>query len=164
MRSGVLVILSTLAAASAWARVDAENRVTLFQEPGKDNDGVTVIHPQTDVTAGLGESASISAGYEVDMVSGATPSLYSRSAVDAITAPTRFDDLRQAARASLGWNATAVGINAWILGEIAFLWSTVAAMPEADRNFFYVFWAVYVALSVLIGVLTWRVTRQRSGD
>lgn len=59
---------------------------------------------------------------------------------------------------------TALGINAWILGEIAFLWSTVTAMPEADRNFFYVFWAVYVALSVLIGVLTWRVTRQRSGD
>ena len=59
---------------------------------------------------------------------------------------------------------TAVGINAWILGEIAFLWSTVAAMPEADRSFFYVFWAVYVVLSVLIGLLTWRVTRQRSGD
>ena len=59
---------------------------------------------------------------------------------------------------------TAVGINAWILGEIAFLWSTVAAMPEADQRFFFVFWAVYVALSVLIGLLTWRVTRRDSGD
>ena len=58
---------------------------------------------------------------------------------------------------------TAVGINAWILGEIAFLWSTVAAMPQADRAFFYVFWVVYAALSVLIGVLTWRVTRRDAG-
>lgn len=57
---------------------------------------------------------------------------------------------------------TALGINAWILGEIAFLWSTVAAMPEADRNFFSVFWVVYVALSLAIGALTWWVTRRRT--
>ncbi|MGA8046738.1 MAG: hypothetical protein WCA30_10800 [Dermatophilaceae bacterium] len=57
---------------------------------------------------------------------------------------------------------TALGINAWIFGEMAFLWSTVAAMPEADRDFFYVFWAVYVALSLAIGTLTWWVTRRRT--
>lgn len=56
---------------------------------------------------------------------------------------------------------TALGINVWILGEIAFLWSTVAAMPEADRAFFYWFWVVYVVLSLAIGVLAWRVTRHR---
>ena len=57
---------------------------------------------------------------------------------------------------------TAVGITAWILGEIAFLWSTVAAMPEGDRNFFYVFWVVYVVLSLAIGALTWWVIHRRT--
>lgn len=58
---------------------------------------------------------------------------------------------------------TALGINAWILGEIAFLWGTVAAMSAADRSFFYWFWGVYVALSLVIGALTWRVTRSSPG-
>ena len=56
---------------------------------------------------------------------------------------------------------TAVGVNAWILGEVAFLWATVAAMADADRDFFYAFWVAYVPLSLLIGLLTWRVVRVR---
>ena len=52
-----------------------------------------------------------------------------------------------------------LGILAWIVGEMAFLWATVAAMPESDRSFFYAFWAVYLPLSLAIALLAWRVTR-----
>ena len=55
---------------------------------------------------------------------------------------------------------TGLGILAWIVGEIAFLWGTVAAMPESDRTFFYAFWAVYLPLSLAIAFLAWRVTRR----
>jgi hypothetical protein len=56
---------------------------------------------------------------------------------------------------------TALGIVCWIVGEIAFLWSTVAAMPQADRDFFYVFWIAYLPLSLAIAALTAWVTRSR---
>jgi hypothetical protein len=56
---------------------------------------------------------------------------------------------------------TAVGIVCWIVGEIAFLWSTVAAMPQADRDFFYAFWIAYLPLSLAIAALTAWVTRSR---
>lgn len=55
----------------------------------------------------------------------------------------------------------ALGINAWIIGEIAFLWSTVRELPDADRRFFYAFWGVYLPLSLLIGALAVRVTKDR---
>lgn len=57
---------------------------------------------------------------------------------------------------------TGFGILAWIVGEIALLWSTVAAMPQSDRTFFYAFWAVYLPLSLAIAALAWRVTRRTS--
>lgn len=58
---------------------------------------------------------------------------------------------------------TGLGILAWIVGEMAFLWGTVAAMPESDRAFFYAFWAVYLPLSLAIAVLAWRVARPARG-
>ena len=54
---------------------------------------------------------------------------------------------------------TGLGILAWIVGEMTFLWTAVAAMPESDRAFFYAFWAVYLPLSLAIALLAWRVTR-----
>lgn len=58
---------------------------------------------------------------------------------------------------------TGLGILAWIVGEIAFLWGTVAAMPQSDRSFFSAFWAVYLPLSLAIAVLAWRVSRRPAG-
>lgn len=51
----------------------------------------------------------------------------------------------------------AVGINAWIFGEIAFLWDAVAEMPADEQRFYYVFWVVYAPVSLLIAALTARV-------
>lgn len=53
----------------------------------------------------------------------------------------------------------ALGITAWILGEIVFLWGTVQDLPAGDRRFFYGFWVVYVPLSLAITALAVRVTR-----
>lgn len=55
----------------------------------------------------------------------------------------------------------ALGITAWILGEIAFLWGTVQGLPAADQRFFFGFWIVYVPLSLAITALAVRVTRGR---
>lgn len=57
----------------------------------------------------------------------------------------------------------AVGINAWIVGEIAFLWGAVADMPSGEQRFYYAFWAVYVPFSLLIAALVARVVRRTPG-
>ena len=57
-----------------------------------------VIHPQTDVSATLGSTVGIAAGYSVDIVSGATPSVFR---VDAISTATKFSDTRHQVRGSL---------------------------------------------------------------
>ena len=101
---GALALLQSL---PVFADVQAASRFTMFREPGTKNAGITVLHPQTDVSAEL-NGASVSAGYEVDMVSGATPRVF--GGVDAVTSATRFTDLRQAARASVGWNVADVGL------------------------------------------------------
>jgi hypothetical protein len=57
----------------------------------------------------------------------------------------------------------ALGINAWIFGEILFLWTAVQELPALDQRFFYTFWAVYVPLSLAIAAFAVRVTRDRLG-
>jgi len=108
----VSVALTGLSAANANG-VEVESRFTIFREPSKlsKNAGITVYHPQTDVRATLGDAFSIGANYEIDMVSGATQRVQS-AAVDAISSATKFDDFRQAAGGSLGWNMTDIGLSA----------------------------------------------------
>lgn len=92
---------------ASHADVQGASRLTLFREPASQSEGITVIHPQTDVSATLG-GASLAAGYEVDIVSGATPRVF--GGVDAVSAATRFSDLRQTVKSSLGWNVSDVGL------------------------------------------------------
>lgn len=68
---------------------------------------------------------------------------------------------RRALDPRIAWTilVVALGVNAWIIGEIAFLWGAVRDLPEADRRFFAAFWGVYLPLSLVIGVLAARVTR-----
>lgn len=105
------VVLGLLAAAPARAGVEAASRITVFQETssGARDTSVTVLHPQTDVSANLGEALSISAGYQMDIVTGATPRI---QGVDAVSSATRFEDLRQTAGGGLGWNLGEVSLNA----------------------------------------------------
>ena len=68
---------------------------------------------------------------------------------------------RQELSSRLAWLIllVALGINAWIFGEIAFLWTAVQDLPAADQRVFYGFWAVYVPWSLAIGALAAHVTR-----
>jgi len=81
-----------LAGSARAAEVEAAQRVTLFREPSSSNDGITVIHPQTDASVTLGSTVGFGAGYAVDIVSGATPRVF--GGVDAVSTATKFSDNR----------------------------------------------------------------------
>lgn len=96
------------------ALVRAEDAVdatfTYFQErrPGTgDKTVLNVYHPQFDVGIDLGEHTAIAAGYEADVVSGATFALYAPippgEQVDVISGATLFDDLRHSGRAGIAF-------------------------------------------------------------
>ncbi len=113
----VLVALAALAPA-APARADdpteASTRLTYFREPStQNNKGITVIHPQVDVAAPVGGGVGVSAGWEADAVSGATPSIFGPSVgVDAITKATEFHDFRQQAHGGLTYTRPDASIGA----------------------------------------------------
>ena len=134
-----------LASLALWpartdANVEASTHVMLFSEPSSTNKGVQVIHPQTDVSAGIGPHATVGAGYEVDIVSGATASIYGPP--DAISGATHFSDERQQARANLAIETPLVGLSAgysygW---ERDYRSRTLALSARGDfleRNFSY---------------------------
>ena len=134
-----LPALSVLAmfALRAYADVQAASRVTVFREPSADNAGVSVIHPQTDVSADLG-GASLAAGYDLDIVSGASPRVF--GGVDAVTAATKFSDVRQTARATVGWNVSDVGLSAgysygWESDYLSHTMQVAARGDFLDKNF-----------------------------
>jgi hypothetical protein len=115
----VALLLLALApdARPARADVEASTHLTVFREASNAGAPVQVIHPQTDVAADLGRWASVSAGYAVDVVSGATPIAYGSSSdavvgVDAVSGATRFSDLRQQAQGGLTVNTPLVGLSA----------------------------------------------------
>jgi uncharacterized protein DUF3570 len=94
------------------AGVEAASHLTLFREPSTNGGSVQVIHPQTDVSATLGQTASITAGYEVDLVSGATPAVYGAAQPDAVSGATRFSDQRQQARGGVAIETPLIGLGA----------------------------------------------------
>jgi hypothetical protein len=129
-----------LAPARTDASVEAGTHLTVFHEVSSGGSGLQVIHPQADVSAGLGKSASLSAGYEVDIVTGATPSTYGGSTPDAVSAATGFSDERQQVHAGLAFETPVVGLNVgysygW---ERDYRSHTISAAAHADfleRNF-----------------------------
>jgi len=106
-----LACLVTCAGRGNAAEVEASQRGTLFLEPSniKGNAGITVIHPQTDVSATFASGLGIAAGYAVDVVSGATPRVFgvrndaSGRPVDAISGATKFSDVRQQVHGGLSY-------------------------------------------------------------
>ncbi|HEX2657995.1 MAG TPA: DUF3570 domain-containing protein [Polyangia bacterium] len=98
-----LMVLTLGPRAVRAAEVEAAQRFTLFLEPSsiKGNKGITVSHPQTDVSATFSTGLGVSAGYAVDIVSGATPRVFGARTdtggrpVDAISGATKFSDIRQ---------------------------------------------------------------------
>lgn len=98
-----IVAIGAVAGEARAAEVAAAQRATLFLEPSseKGNKGVTVFHPQTDVSGTFASGVGIAAGYAVDIVSGATPRVFgvrndsSGRPMDAISGATAFSDTRQ---------------------------------------------------------------------
>jgi hypothetical protein len=93
-------------AAPARAGQDGSARVTVFAEPSTANMGVTVTHPQLDLATTLGPDFKLAAGYEVDIVTGATPRIFGphTGPVDVVTSATKFSDVRHQGRAALSYD------------------------------------------------------------
>jgi Protein of unknown function (DUF3570) len=88
---GALALANALVA-PAQLRADDQVRaaVTYFVEPAP-NTELTVVHPQVSYAQDFGEHVGISAGYDADVVSGATPQIFG---VDVTSAATKFNDVR----------------------------------------------------------------------
>src|SRR4029077_7898148 len=84
-------------------------RVTLFREPSTRNNGVTVVHPQVDASAALGSSFNLIAGYQVDIVTGATPQTFT---IDAVSSATKFSDVRHEVKGGFAFNRPTSGLGA----------------------------------------------------
>jgi hypothetical protein len=103
-RAAPVLFVALLWTGRARATTEAASRVTLFKEPSAANEGITVVHPQVDVSAALGSSLNLAVGYEVDIVSGATPAIFGpRSSVDTITSATKFSDIRHQVRGGFSY-------------------------------------------------------------
>ena len=103
------VVLSVAVAGPAAANTEATSRVTLFREPSTNNKGVTVVHPQVDASGALSSTFNVTAGYEVDIVSGATPRTFR---VDAISGATSFSDVRQQVKGGFDFTRPTSGLSA----------------------------------------------------
>lgn len=104
----LLVAVTTTAGATRAqaAEAQAAQRVTYFREPSNRNDGIQVIHPQTDLGVTLGRSFGLAAGYSLDVVSGATPRVFGTTSgpVDAVSQATKFEDMRHQASGAITYS------------------------------------------------------------
>jgi hypothetical protein len=99
-----------LAPGATRAEVEGAAHVTFFHEPATTGPGVDVVHPQADVRANHG-AFDVGAGYEADLVSGATPRVFGPyEGPDAVSGATTFSDTRHVARAHLGVETATVGL------------------------------------------------------
>ena len=102
-------VLLAAASGPATANTEASSRVTLFREPSTSNNGITVVHPQVDASGAVTSTLNITAGYEVDIVSGATPRTFR---VDAVSGATKFSDVRQQVKAGFDFSRPSSGLSA----------------------------------------------------
>jgi hypothetical protein len=110
---GAALAFATAAPARADNPTEVSSRLTLFREPSKQNDGITVLHPQVDASAPIAGGLGIAAGWEADAVSGATPAVAGpHVGVDAITTATKFHDLRQQVHGGFSYDRPDAGIGA----------------------------------------------------
>jgi hypothetical protein len=104
-------LLALVAPEPARAEVQASSHLTVFTEPSSRDSGLRVIHPQTEVSATHG-AFGLQAGYELDIVSGATTRVYRPGDVpDAVSGAT-FSDVRQAARGGVSFETASVALTA----------------------------------------------------
>jgi hypothetical protein len=109
-RPRTLLLVTLAAALSARAHatgLEASSRLTMFLEPSteKNNNGISVVHPQVDLNAVLGPSFKLAGGYEVDIVTGSTPRIFGprTTTVDAVSSATKFSDTRHQGHLAIGY-------------------------------------------------------------
>ncbi|MEO5769175.1 MAG: DUF3570 domain-containing protein [Polyangia bacterium] len=119
------VVLGQARAVGA-AEVEAAQRVTVFREASASRTGLcaqggacdlTVTHPQTDVGATFGSGVGLAAGYAVDIVSGATPKVFS---VDAVSTATKFSDVRHQIHGGLSYSRPIAELS----GSVSYGWES----------------------------------------
>jgi hypothetical protein len=100
--------------------LEAAQRFTVFREASTSRTGIcaekghcdlTVLHPQTDISATFGSGVSLAAGYALDVVSGATPKVFG---VDAVSSATRFSDTRHQFRGALTYTRPTADVTAGV--------------------------------------------------
>lgn len=131
--AGVVVGTAIAATARTAAAEDAVDFTTTWYQESRQGGlgGLTVIHPQLDVGADLGDTATLDVGYAADAVTGATATVYS---VDAISTATTFDDLRHEGRLGLTFNGkrSTFGVGASVGVERDYLSLTVSGGATID--------------------------------
>jgi len=95
---GLACACALTGAASAQV-VDSEARMTVFVEPSSSSQ-LLVLHPGVRTAARVGESVTVSAGYDADIVTGATEAIKGGplGGVDVVSSATSFDDVRHVAQ------------------------------------------------------------------
>ena len=93
-RAGLLVLFGAFQAAAQVVVLDA--RTTAFVEPSSASK-LTVLTPALDLAVNPTDWLSVSAGYEADIVTGATESIKAGPLVDVVTSATSFSDQRHVA-------------------------------------------------------------------
>jgi Protein of unknown function (DUF3570) len=112
--AGALVVVVTLVGGGLRAaRADdrIETKTTLMIEPGSGVEELRILHPQLDLGLDLGRSLELSAGYEADIVSGATPRVYDVS-LDAVSSATKFADVRHSFRGGFAYQSGDTNLSA----------------------------------------------------
>ena len=107
MRAGALVGAAQVALVLAWAvgaeaQVGVDTTTTVFRESGGGGElEMLVITPSLDVHGTIRDRVTLRAGWEADIVSGASVAVVDAPSgeVDAITSATRLDDFRNTASA-----------------------------------------------------------------
>jgi hypothetical protein len=97
-------VASALVATPGLGRADdrIDFSTTLFEEKRRgDEGGLTVIHPELNAGIELGEHVGLDIGYSADVVSGATPAVFT---LDAVSTATPFEDTRHEGRLGLDFH------------------------------------------------------------
>ncbi len=93
-RTAIVCAAALLGGAIARAENRADIKINYFVEPAK-TQRLHIVVPQLAVNVDLHPVVSINIGYDVDIVSGATPRVYGTQ-VDAVSSATQFSDQRHA--------------------------------------------------------------------
>lgn len=126
----VLVLCAVPSPRPAHADDRARAAVTYFRESAA-NTPLNVIHPQVTYAQDYTEHFGLSLGYDADIVTGATPSIFG---VDVVTSATEFDDIRH--NGSLGLRFlteyATLTVAGGFAGEKDYLSGTVSAGVSTD--------------------------------